>query len=338
MTLIMLLVAGLSFAGGKKHKLSRDLEALKGGHNGATIDVIIQFNQTPTTAHHQKVQGKGGVLKTNLDFIKGAHYSVPVEALDALADDPEVVHISPDRPVSGSLDYVTSAVGAPTAWNSYGLDGTGIGVAIIDSGIHDLNDFKDPGGKARIVYSKDFVGGGTDDFYGHGTYVAGIVGSTGKGSTCANCSREFQGVAPNVKLINLPVLDKNGSGTDSRVISAIQQAISLKNTYIIRVINLSLGRPVQESYTLDPLCQAVEAAWNAGIVGAMVASAMKIRLPGFHTTISTNFVFILIGIALFSFGETVLIGLGGALVQSLWNSQRRPKPVQALFNGACLTV
>ncbi len=71
---------------------------------------------------------------------------------------------------------------------------------------------------------------------------------------------------------------------------------------------------------------------------AMVASAMKIRLPGFKTTISTNFVFILIGIALFSFGETVLIGLGGALVQSLWKTQTRPKLVQVLFNAACLTV
>ncbi len=71
---------------------------------------------------------------------------------------------------------------------------------------------------------------------------------------------------------------------------------------------------------------------------AMVASAMKIRLPGFKTTISTNFVFILMGIALLSFGETVLIGLGGALVQSFWKTQQRPKPVQALFNAACLTV
>src|SRR6266478_7037205 len=71
---------------------------------------------------------------------------------------------------------------------------------------------------------------------------------------------------------------------------------------------------------------------------AMVASTMKIRLPGFKTTISTNFVFILIGIALFSFSETVLIGLGGALVQSLWKTQKQPKPVQVLFNGACLTV
>ncbi len=71
---------------------------------------------------------------------------------------------------------------------------------------------------------------------------------------------------------------------------------------------------------------------------AMVGSAMKIRLPGFKTTISINFVFILVGIALFSFGETVLIGLGGALVQSLWKTQTRPKPVQVLFNAACLTV
>ena len=71
---------------------------------------------------------------------------------------------------------------------------------------------------------------------------------------------------------------------------------------------------------------------------AMLASAMKIRLPGFKTTISINFVFVLIGIALFSFGETVLIGLGGAFVQSLWKTQSRPKPVQVLFNGACLTV
>src|SRR5258708_37848066 len=71
---------------------------------------------------------------------------------------------------------------------------------------------------------------------------------------------------------------------------------------------------------------------------AMVASAMKIRLPGFKTTISINFVFILIGIALFSFGETVLIGLGGALVQSFWKTQTRPKMVQVVFNAACVTV
>jgi len=71
---------------------------------------------------------------------------------------------------------------------------------------------------------------------------------------------------------------------------------------------------------------------------AMVASAMKIRLPGLKTSISTNFVFILIGIALFSFSETLLISLGGALVQSFWKPLNRPKFIQVFFNGACLTV
>src|SRR2546427_3863218 len=110
LTLTTLLAAGLSFADGKKHKLSHDLDALKGGKRGATVDVIIQFSQTPTAVHHQKVQNQGGALKTKLDFIKAAHYTVPVEALDALADDPDVTYISPDRPVRGSLEDRKSVV------------------------------------------------------------------------------------------------------------------------------------------------------------------------------------------------------------------------------------
>src|SRR6266699_5170717 len=171
LALITLLAAGLCLADGK-HRLSKDLDALKGGPNGATVDVIIQFTQTPTDAHHQKVQAKGGVLKTKLDFIKGAHYSVPVEALDALADDPDVVYISPDRRLSGSLDNTAAAVNAKVAWQS-GWDGTGIAVAVIDSGMAchtDLYGTGGSGGKCRIIYSQDFVGGGTYDFYGHGIH------------------------------------------------------------------------------------------------------------------------------------------------------------------------
>src|SRR6202042_2661524 len=65
--------------------------------------------------------------------------------------------------------------------------------------------------------------------------------------------------------------NENGVGTDSMVIAAIERAIALKSTYNIRVINLSLGRPIWESYTQDPLCQAVEQAWKAGIVVVVAA-------------------------------------------------------------------
>src|SRR2546425_1328087 len=273
LVLITLLAAGLSLANGKKHKLSNDLDALKGGYNGTTVDVIIQFKQTPTGAHHQKVQNKGGVLKRNLDVIKGAHYSVPVESLDALADDPDVVYISPDRRLSGSLDNTAAAVNAKAAWQA-GWDGTGIGVAVIDSGItghSDLYSTGGSGGKLRIIYSQDFVGGGTNDYYGHGEHVAGIIAGSGKGSNYSTYTRTFKGIAPNANLINLRVLDQNGQGTDSGVISAIQVAINLQGKLHIRVMNLSLGRQVFESYTQDPLCQAVEAAWKKGIV--VVAAA-----------------------------------------------------------------
>src|SRR2546426_11339449 len=183
LTLVTLLVAGLCLADGK-HKLSKDLDALKGSNTGATVDVIIQFNQTPTDAHHQKVQNKGGVLKTKLDFIKGAHSSVPVESLEALADDPDVAYISPDRQLNGSLDNTAAAVNAKVAWQS-GWDGTGIGVAVIDSGItghSDLYNTGGGGGKLRIVYSQDFVGGGTNDYYGHGEHVARIIAASGRGA------------------------------------------------------------------------------------------------------------------------------------------------------------
>src|SRR5436190_14343663 len=274
--LVALLAAALSFAEGKKHKVSKDLDALKGSNSGPTVDVIIQFNHAPTDVHHQKVQSKGGVLKSKMDSIKGAHYSVPVGSLDALADDPDVAYISPNRPLSGTststLDYAAESVNAPVAWQQ-GLDGTGVGVAVIDSGVTAVGDMYwwIPANQtygSRVVYSQNFVPGATEasDQYGHGTHVAGIIAGAGWFSTGSNFSHTFKGIAPNANIINLRVLDQNGVGTDSSVIAAIQTAISLKSTYNIRVINLSLGRQVYESYTLDPLCQAVEAAWNAGIV------------------------------------------------------------------------
>ena len=69
-------------------------------------------------------------------------------------------------------------------------------------------------------------------------------------------------------MINLKALDTNGIGTDASVIAAIEAAISLKSAYNIKVINLSLGRGIYESFTEDPLCQAVEQAWLAGITGS----------------------------------------------------------------------
>src|SRR5258708_5617694 len=170
--------------------------------------------------------------------------------------------------MAGSLDLADPTTNATIAWQQYGVDGTGVGVAIIDSGVSLKNDLKtkDTFG-SRIVYNESFVSGAdASDAYGHGTHVAGIVAANGADSTRAEFSPPLKGIAPNANIINLRVLDQNGAGTESGVIAAIQRAIQLQSTYNIRVLNLSLGHPVYESYTLDPLCQAVEQAWKAGIV------------------------------------------------------------------------
>ena len=103
------------------------------------------------------------------------------------------------------------------------------------------------------------------DGFGHGTHVAGIIAGNGFNSTGQGDFQTLKGIAPNAQLIDLRVLDANGEGVDSDVIAAIQTAIQLKGKYNIQVINLWLGRPVYESYTLDPLCQAVEAAYQAAL-------------------------------------------------------------------------
>jgi serine protease AprX len=238
-----------------------------------TVSVIIQFNQTPKAKHFSDLAARGGKLKFSLEHINGAAYRIPVKMLVWLQNHPDVAYISPDRPNKVASDDDIPAVEGDIARQQYGLDGTGVGIAVIDSGVFNHDDLKTANGLgSRIVYSESFIPGNTstNDAYGHGTHVAGILAGNGHDSA-SGYPAQYIGVAPNANIINLRVLDANGSGTDSQVIAAIQRAIQLKNTYNIRVINLSLGRGVYESYTLDPVCQAVEAAWKSGIVVVVAA-------------------------------------------------------------------
>ena len=67
---------------------------------------------------------------------------------------------------------------------------------------------------------------------------------------------------------------------------------------------------------------------------AVLASGLKVQLPGIDGTMSVNFLFILLGVLELSLSETLLIGCTATLVQSVWQARNRLDPVKVLFNVA----
>jgi len=280
--LVAVMTITASVGRGQGVALSPDLA---GADENSQVNVIVRFKQPPSDADYQRILRlhQLAMMRMKLRLVKGGAFRVPAAILGRIAADSGVAYVSADRPVTGMLDLSAAAVNATAAWSS-GWDGSGVGVAVIDSGLIQRPDFLDSKRSFRIVYGQDFTGSGSlQDQYGHGTHVAGIIAGNGALSTCSACTRTFKGIAPNANLIDLRVLDENGQSSDSTVIQAIDTAIQLKDQYNIRVINLSLGRPVFESYTQDPLCQAVEAAWKAGIV-VVVAAGNDGRDNGFNSS------------------------------------------------------
>ena len=254
--------------------------ALKDLNSNQSVEVIVQFRSAPTDANISGYWPEVDNSRHNLDIIRAAHYSLPANQLEALSNDPDVEFIAPDRAVkatgnsayTGPPDYGWEAVGANLATSVFGLDGTGIGIALIDSGANNDQDVKNLQGQSRFVYQTSLVpNSDPNDHYGHATHVSGILAGNGSKSIANNSTYLVRGIAPNANLISIKVLNDTGMGTDSTVIAGIQLAMQLKSQYNIRVMNLSLGRPVASSYLTDPLCQAVQQAWQAGIVVVVAA-------------------------------------------------------------------
>jgi subtilisin family serine protease len=142
-----------------------------------------------------------------------------------------------DGKVTAALDGSAEQIGAPAAWQA-GLDGTGVTVAVLDTGV----DATHPDLAGKIVAEKDFSGSADIvDHVGHGTHVASTVAAAGA----------HPGVAPGAKLLIGKVLDDSGSGLESGIIEGMQWAADQG----ARVVNLSLGGDPTDG--TDPLAAAV---------------------------------------------------------------------------------
>ena len=241
--------------------------------DGATGDFRVIVTYRPGTADEEIVglAGSNGVVRHDFEGIHAFAGTMTAERLLEIVSDDRVLSVSPDRRVAGTMDVAVPTIGADLVETNLGHTGRGITVAVVDSGIA-------PGPALpaeRILAAVDFTesAAGPDDF-GHGTHVAGIIGGSGvEGSV--------RGVAPEATFVSLQVLDGNGGGYTSDVIEAVEWAIENREQYGIRILNLSLGHPVYESWRSDPLTREVERAWAAGLL--VVTSAGNRGRDGYMT-------------------------------------------------------
>jgi serine protease AprX len=274
---------------------------------GATADGIAQL-----------VQQYGGVVTSRLEVIDGVAATLSPASAAALKREAGVRAVSlnaavrmtgaggpavnpapepssapagnPANPQGGKFqrqipatDY-PDAIGADVVWQKE-VSGEGVTVAVVDTGMTLLPGLltgSDGKIKDRIVGWKDFVENKPFpiDPNGHGTHVAGVIANAQKG-----IDKEWNGVAPEVRLVGVRVLNYEGFGTYEQVIQGIQWVIEHKKQLKIRVMNLSLVSPAESPYWADPLNQAVTKAWAAGIT-VVVASGnggpkpLTVGVPG----------------------------------------------------------
>ncbi|MCX6060462.1 MAG: S8 family peptidase [Chloroflexi bacterium] len=280
------------------------LGSLTGGIQASAAQVQQSYlvQATTTALAAQLVEKYEGVVTSRLEIIHAVGALLSVQGAAQLRLENGIVAITLNGSVQSSdndnpgdknkekeknkgipsADF-PNVVGADVVWEG-DVIGSGVTVAVLDTGLADLPALvKSADNKHnRIVAWKDFIQSSKKpiDPNGHGSHVAGIIANSQKGA-----DGEWNGVAPDVKLAGVRVLDKNGVGTYESVILGLQWVLENQARYNIRIVNLSLVSPVQSPYWADPLNQAVTQVWANGITVVVAAGnsgpeAMSITVPG----------------------------------------------------------
>ena len=244
------------------------------------VDVIVHGSPDEVRA----LAARHG-LRVKKTLSEGAVFEANAAGVEALAAD--VDHLSRDVEVTSFMAVTNAAIGADQV--QAGLEGVssftgaGVGVAIVDSGVWAGHRSLAGRGGVRKGFRQRrhrprgrtapsaAEGSSKDDPYGHGTHIGATVAGSSPYPADSTSQTPFRGVAPGANLISLRVIGADGTGKASDVIAAIHWTILNRKRFNIRVINLSLGGPAEQSYRDDPMCEAVERAVHAGIVVVVAA-------------------------------------------------------------------
>ena len=220
--------------------------------------VFIAFKEMPGPKEKALVLQHGGTIKHTYSLLPAVAASLPQAAIDALSHHPLIARIEPDVKVYGlgelSDTWGVNRIGAGIVHEG-GNIGTGVDIAVIDSGI----DYNHPDLDANYAGGYDFVNKDDNpmDDNGHGTHVAGTIGAEVNGAGVI-------GVAPGVKIYALKVLDADGSGYFSDIIAALEWCID----HNIDITNNSYGSSSDPGETVK---LAFDKAYAAGILNVAAA-------------------------------------------------------------------
>ena len=247
------------------------LQAVSVRLTNAERDQILAYAEEVERGHQRlvsqiKAQGMELELRREYNYIfNGIAGSIRMKDMRQIESLPEVKGVYRDYQVHALLDESVPLIGADQLWD-IGITGSGIEVAILDTGI----DYTHPdlgagfGPSYKVVGGYDFVNEDSDpmDDNGHGTHCAGVVAANGN----------LTGVAPDATLWTFKVLDEQGEGWDSDVIAAIEKALDpdgdLATDDAVDIISMSLGGDGDPD---QPLALAVDAAVDQGVVAVAAA-------------------------------------------------------------------
>jgi subtilisin family serine protease len=248
------------------------LAQLVPGYTRGELAYFVLLGEQKTKAHRTALERAGVRILRDYGELDAFAVASQPNAVSSVSQLEGVAHLVPvdviqtEAPSETEVDQTratTADVGAPPLWNQ-GITGTGIRIAVLDTGLDAAHpDFDDldfrrwstPLNPAKVVDARSFLGGacaplaGATDGHGHGTHVAGIATGTGEGTPNTSDNGRYAGIAPDAQLAVGKVLTDAGAGLNSDLLAAMEWAAapagSSSCSVGAQVVNLSLGSEVR---------------------------------------------------------------------------------------------
>jgi serine protease AprX len=249
--------------------------------------VLVRTDAAHLASVAAAVTRHGGTVLRTLSAVGILEVTLPGDQLAALRRTPGVLGTTRNGAVklqsdtyspAGDVNSLTRAAQTVGLRGPGGFvrTGAGVDVALVDSGVAPVPGLN---GADKVVHGPDLSFESQNpstrylDTFGHGTHLAGIIAGHDAGVDATKIGLSdysFVGVAPDARILSVKVADAHGNSDVSQVIAGIdwvvEHAHDQRAHLNVRVLNLSFGTDAKVSYLRDPLAQAVEVAWQRGIV------------------------------------------------------------------------